>query len=125
MEGVIAVFIPIAFFLVAGAIVFLALYFHFRNRREAQITVRTAIEQGQELSPEVLEAIKPKTAERSKDADLRRGVVLIACGLGIGAFGVILGEQDAVRPLLGIGAAPFLVGLAFLCLWLFHKRYAD
>ena len=90
-EATLALMIPIFSvtlpFVLAGVIVGLVTYYQFRKRREVQETIRLAIEKGQELPTEFLETItRPKDPPR-KDRDLRRGVVLVAVGLGIAALG--------------------------------------
>jgi hypothetical protein len=52
---------------------------------------------------------------------MRRGVIAISLGVGFAAFGLLLGEEDAVRPFLAIGAFPFLIGVAYLGLWKFRE----
>jgi hypothetical protein len=112
-------FVPISMFVSLAVIVSLYFYFRFKTRREFQQTLRSAIENGQALTPEVLDRLgEPK---RGRGADLRRGVIAMAIGLGFAAFGAILGEEDAVQPLLAIGAFPFVVGLAYLGLWKFRE----
>lgn len=120
--GIFSVTMP---FLLAGGIVGFVTYFRYRRRREVQETIRIAIEKGQELPTEFLETISsPKNEPRpKKDQDLRRGVVLIAVGLGIGAFGYLVGEDDAVGPLMGIGSIPLLIGLALTALWVLRTRH--
>ena len=49
-------------------------------------------------------------------------MVSVALGLGIGSFGLLLGESDAVRPFIAIGNVPLLVGLAMIGLWKFGPR---
>ncbi len=126
-EGTLALMIPIFSvtmpFLLAGGIVGFVTYFRFRRRREVQETIRIAIEKGQELPTEFLETISSPKQEPKKDQDLRRGVVLIAVGLGIGAFGFLVGEADAVGPLMGIGSIPLLIGLALTALWILRTRH--
>ena len=46
----------------------------------------------------------------------------IGIGLGFVIFGLTLGEEDAVRPLMAIGAFPFLLGVAYLGLWKFSSK---
>lgn len=104
-------------------IVALTTYYSFRKRREVQETIRLAIEKGQELPTEFLETISSPKERPRKDQDLRRGIVLIAVGVGIAAFGFLVGEDDAMRPLLGIGSIPFLIGLAFTALWVLRTRH--
>ena len=115
-------FIPITAFLSLAAVIVLFLHFRFRARFEYQKTVRAAIERGQQLSPEFLERLGENQLARSAHRDLRIGVTSMALGLSIASFGWLLGESDAVRPLLAIGNIPFLVGLALVGLWKFAPR---
>jgi hypothetical protein len=93
---------------VAAAII-LSLYFQFRARFE----VRAAIERGQPMSPEFLDRLGDARA-RGVLRDLRIGVTSMALGVSIALLGLLLGEDDAIRPLLAIGNIPFLVGLALV-----------
>lgn len=112
--------VPITMFVSVAVVFSLFFYFRFRVRRERQRTLRAVIEKGAELTPELLEQLgEPPPGGR---ADLRRGIIAIAIGLGFAAFGVILGEEDAVQPMLAVGAFPFLVGLAYLGLWMFREQ---
>ncbi len=119
----IPIVVPTVTMLVIGGTIALITYYRFRRRREVQETIRVAIEKGQELPTEFLETISSPKSRPKKDQDLRRGVVLIAVGLGIGAFGVLVGEDDAVGPLMGIGSIPFLIGLALTALWILRTRH--
>lgn len=119
----IPIVVPTVTMLVIGGIIVLITYFRFRRRREVQETIRIAIEKGQELPTEFLETISSPKNRPKKDQDLRRGVVLTAVGLGIGAFGFLVGEDDAVGPLMGIGSIPLLIGLALTALWILRTRH--
>ena len=119
----IPIVVPTVTMLVIGGIIMLITYFRFRRRREVQETIRIAIEKGQELPTEFLETISSPKNRPKKDQDLRRGVVLTAVGLGIGAFGFLVGEVDAVGPLMGIGSIPLLIGLALTALWILRTRH--
>lgn len=119
----IPIVVPTVTMLVIGGIIALITYFRFRRRREVQETIRIAIEKGQELPTEFLETISSPKDRPKKDQDLRRGVVLTAVGLGIGAFGFLVGEDDAVGPLMGIGSIPLLIGLALTALWILRTRH--
>jgi len=121
-EEIVALFIPIVLLIVVGVIAFTAIYFGFRSRKELQTTVRTAIEQGQELSTDVLATIAHEQKKRHKDADLRRGAVLIATGVGVAAFAWILWEEDATRARLGLSMIPLAVGIAMTLLWLIRRH---
>jgi len=122
--GAIAVFIPIALAICVSVVVLVFLFLRYRTRYDYQQTVRLAVEKGQQLTPEFLERLAERAIkqERNPNRDLRFGVVAIAIGLAIGSFGLILGEPDAVRPLIGVGNLPFLVGVAMLALWKFAPR---
>lgn len=123
-EEVFAVFIPIVMFIAIAVVLCVYVYMRHRTSEAVQKTVQTAIEQGQQLTPEILERLGQAPQRRVSDdekPDLRRGVILITVGLGIAAFGMLVGEDEAVRPLLAIGALPFLVGVAYLGLWRFSK----
>lgn len=112
MEGAI---IPIAVFIAGAVIIFTIMYFKYKARSDLQVTIRQAIEKGNELTPELLERMSEPKQKTS--SDLRRGMIAIAIGIAFALFGIIIDEQDAVRPLIGIGMFPTLVGIAYLVLW--------
>jgi hypothetical protein len=122
--GVVAVFIPIAICICVSVVILVFLFLRYRTRYDYQRTVRLAVEKGQQLTPEFLERLAERAIkqERNPNRDLRFGTVAIAIGIAIGSFGLILGEPDAVRPLMGVGNLPFLVGVAMLALWKFAPR---
>ena len=99
------------------------MFFKFKKDRDIQNTLRTALEKGHEVPLELLEQISDPKVQPKKDQDLRRGVVLVAVGLGIGAFGYLVGEQDAFGPLAGIGSIPLLIGLGLTLLWVLRSRH--
>ncbi len=125
MEGF-EVLIPLAPFLMVVAIVVIPAWLKSRERREMQATLRSAIEKGQPLPPEVIETISkdnvkpPATAAR----DLRTGVILLSVAVGIAIFGyaVSFAEMDAYYPIVGIAAIPGMIGLAFIILSFFNKN---
>ena len=114
--------IPISLFIVMGMIFSLFFYFRHKTRQEIQTTIRTAIESGQELTPEVLERLSESL--NSKFGDLRRGVISIAIGIAFFFFAMIIGstEENARSPLMAISIFPFLVGIAYVGLWQFTKK---
>ena len=107
--------IPITMFIVIGVVFFTIAYFKYRSRQATQKTIRLALEKGNDLTPELLESLsEPKS---STSNDLRRGMISIAIGVGFSVFGFILDEDDAVRPLIGVGMFPIIIGIAYLTLW--------
>ena len=112
--------IPVVLFLTIGGVIALNFYFRYRTRQAVQQTIRAAIEQGQELTPEVLEGLTDSL--NSRNGDLRRGIISLTIGVAIFAFCMLLGKEDATAPLTAIAAFPFLIGIAYLGLWFFLKR---
>jgi hypothetical protein len=123
-----AVFIPISFFIMIISVVWLFQHFAMRKRMEAFQTLRLAIEKGQPVTPETLEAMARLS---SPIADLRRGVVFVAIALGFALFATIIswgrpaGEeewQEVMRALYAVATFPLSIGLAFLGLHFFANE---
>ena len=114
--------IPISLFFAIALVITIYFYFRFKGRAEYQQTVRTVIEKGLQLTPEFLEKLADRPNVQPKHWDLRLGVLAVALGIGIAAFGLVLGERDAIRPLLAVGNVPVLIGLALIGLWKFMPR---
>ena len=91
MEDFIPVVAILAVFGTITAIAFGPTYLKFRERREMQETVRRAIDKGQELPPEMVEAMTKDVTKNlpSRTRDIRRGIIWLATGIGIAAFGLI------------------------------------
>ncbi|WP_439471239.1 DUF6249 domain-containing protein [Brevundimonas sp.] len=114
------------------AIVFGPIYLKFREKREMQETLRHAIDKGQELPAEVIDALTKDVSRRlpSRTKDIRTGIIWLAVGIGLAAFGLITGSSfgndwdgnhiDA--GLLGISAIPTTIGLAFIALSFFNPN---
>ena len=118
-EDILAISIPIVMTIVIGLVTWAYFHFRYKTRARAQETIQAALEKGQELTPELLDRMTgPKPKE---DSDLRRGLIAIAIGVAFAVLGIIIGEQDAIGPLIGVGAFPFLVGVAYLVMWRLGK----
>ena len=113
------------------AIVFGPSYLKSRERREIQTTVRHAIDKGQELPPELIDAMTRDVASKlpSRTRDLRRGVIWLAVGIGLAAFGYLsnLGWNDhdlegAAGAMMGLAAIPATIGIAFIVLSFFNPN---
>lgn len=113
-------------------------YLKSKERREMQETVRRAIDKGQPLPPEVIEVMSKDVSKNlpSRTRDIRRGIIWLATGLGIAAFGAVNAmlfnqtghgwdrEEGIVfsgAP-LAIAAIPVTIGLAFIVLSFFNKN---
>ena len=118
------ILIPIALFAMIAAIVIVPRYFKSLERQKMTETVRLAIEKGQPLPPEVIEALTSRSqAVASPSRDLRRGATLVAVALGLIALGVIIGIQHGqpLHPLIGVAAIPGFVGLALIAIYFLEK----
>lgn len=108
--------VPSVLFISIAIVVALFFYFRSRARREMQMTLRAAIDKGQELTPDVIERLGTPAA--AKDRDLRRGIIGLAIGFGFVALGFAVPDDEALQVMLGLSAFPIALGLGFL---LMHK----
>ncbi len=113
------------------AIIFGPSYLKSREKREVQQTVRHAIDKGQDLPPELIDAMTKDVASKlpSRTRDLRRGVIWLAVGIGFAAFSYLsnLGwsdhdMQEATSAMFGLAAIPATIGLAFIVLSFFNPN---
>ncbi len=121
------VLVPLAPFIMVATIVVVPAWLKSRERREMQETVRTAIEKGQPLPPELIEALTkeiklPKVS--SAQRDIRIGVILLAVGGGLALLGLALRAvaDEAFYALVGSAAIPAAIGVAFVILSFFNPN---
>ncbi len=119
MESIRDLVIPLASIVSLPIVFCVAFYYRYRTRKDLQETLRRAIEQGTELTPETLERLGGPAP--GKDLDLRRGVIASAAGIGLVIFSFVFVDADAegMRGLRATGALVLVVGLAFIGLWRF------
>jgi hypothetical protein len=134
MEDFIPLFAIFAVFGTITAIIVGPTYFKSRERQEMQATVRAAIDKGQPLPPEVIEALGKEATKNipSRTRDIRRGIIWLAVGIGMAAFSLIndlrgFGDDWNDGPnfdggLMGMAAIPVTIGLAFIVLSFFNKN---
>ena len=114
-----AVVIVAIIFGTIAALAIVPIYFRSLERKRLQETLRAAIDKGQPLPPEVVEALTSDVKLRPKPSpqrDLRVGIIWVGVAVGIAALGIALSfdEPDATYPLLGVAAFPGFIGLAFI-----------
>ena len=118
-----AIWVPISMFAGLTLIISLFFWFRFRARSEMQQTIRSAIDKGQELSPELVESLGT-SQKRSKYKDLRNGMIWLAVGAGTALFGVAMGqvEEEVTAIMAGVSAMPFMIGIAYVIMWRVTER---
>ncbi len=114
-------------FAMIAAVVIVPRWIKSREREQLQATLRLAIEKGQPLPPEVIDAIsRDARPAPSAGRDLRRGVVwlciagaFVACGYAANYWGD--GDTEGFGVLIGLAAFPGFIGLAFLIMGLMNR----
>jgi hypothetical protein len=102
-------------------------YLRSQERQKLQDTLRAAIERGQPLPPDVVQAmtsdVKPLRSLPSPSRDLRTGIVWLGVAIGLAVMGIAIGfeEPDATYPMLGVAAFPAFIGLAFVAMYFVSK----
>jgi len=123
MEGTIAVLIPFGFMAMIAAIVIVPRYFRSVERQKMAELMRAAIEHGQPMSPEVMDALSTSAGKAvmppTPSRDLRTGLIWIGVAVGLACLGwaVSFEDPDALFPFLGFAAFPAFIGAAFIVMW--------
>jgi hypothetical protein len=127
MEAFMGIMVPISLFAMIAAIVIVPRYFKSLERQKVADTLRAAIEKGQPLPPEIVDAIARDTKlPPSPSRDLRTGIIWLGVAVGLAAFGIAIGfeEPDATFPMIAFAAFPGFIGLAFIVLGLINRTKA-
>lgn len=112
MEGLVALLIPIVALLGITFILAYVAKIRHATRKEMQETIRTALDKGQELSPEVIEQLSgPK---KGRAHNLKIGIIWIAVALGTVAFGFGIPDDEATHIFAGMAAIPLFIGLGYV-----------
>jgi uncharacterized membrane protein len=117
--------VPVTIFVMIAAVVIVPRYFKSKEREQMQATIRAAIERGQPLPPELIEAMTRNVRPRpSSSSDLRAAIVWLAWGLGIAGFFVAGSYEwsNEMLPLAYIGAIPLFIGAAYLVMALLNAK---
>lgn len=126
------VFIVFTIFASIVAVVVGPSYLKSRERREMQLTVRHAVDKGQTLPPELIDAMTKDVQKNlpSRTKDIRKGVLSLAAGVGIAGFGLVVEGTSHIwggngqGALLGIACIPSAIGVAFIILGFFNPNKA-
>ena len=118
--------VGVVFWMAMAVIVFITVWGKRAAERERQLTLRAAIERGQQIDPAMIEKImagqqKPK---QSQFGLLIGGVVVSFAGVGLVLMGLILGAEDpeVLKGLLGSGVLVAMVGAGLVVAHVLQRR---
>ena len=112
--------VPIVMFMGMTAVFIALFWFRYKARSDMQSTFRSALDKGQELTPEIIDRLgHPKAPE---DKDMRLGVIWLSLAAGLVLIGFAVPEPEALRGLLAGAALPFCIGVAYILLHKFTSR---
>lgn len=114
--------IPITMFLGLTVVISLFFWFRYRARGDLQATIRTAIDKGQELTPELIDRLGSPPAPKDRDLRLALIWLAIAVGLALCGFAVPDPSGHAFQGTLAGAAFPFAIGVAYLIMWRYTER---
>jgi hypothetical protein len=123
MPAIIGTLIPFGFFAMIAAIVIVPRYFRSQERQKMAELMKAAIEHGQQVSPEVMDALSTSAGKAvitpAPARDLRTGLVWLGVAVGLACMGwaISFEEPDALFPMVGISAFPAFIGAAFIVMW--------
>ena len=107
--------IPIILFMVIGFTVLGYFYWNSRNRQAIMDTVQKAMDNGKELTPELL--IQMGAAVNPRARDLRRGIVIFSIGVATLLCSLFFIDTDVVSGLRAGSMFPLMIGAGFLLVW--------
>lgn len=111
--------IPIIMFIVLGIVILGYYYWNHKNRETIMATVQKAMDQGKELTPELL--MQLGAAVNPKIRDLRRGIVFLSLGIAGLLCSLFFDVADVVNGIRAGSVFPLMLGLGFLLVWKLNK----
>lgn len=96
-------------------IVAIALHSSVKKRHMTHETINNYVQAGKDIPAEVLQGLQKQEDPKS---NLHKGLVMIAIGLGIIGFFIIIDSYKAV----GLGLIPLFIGLAQLLVWKLESK---
>ena len=114
------VLIPFVVFASIAIIAIASFQYSYKKRRTIYDTINVAIEKTGTVDPALVEAITRDNI--GPNADLRRGIILLAVAGAFAILGFSVGEEEAIRPMLGVASFPGLVGFAYIVFHFFAPR---
>ncbi len=119
------IMIPLTVF--ASLAITIISYFSFSHKNKVATlkTIEKAVENGTNLTPELLEKLSnTKAAQPAKVKDLRRGIWMLALGVACFVASFMFSDSEPQEVFRVIGIFPAFLGAGFLLVWKLN-RYQD
>ena len=111
--------IPIVMFIVIGFAVLGYFYWNHKNRASIMETVQKAIDQGSELTPELMTQLG--AAGNPRIRDMRRGIIFLALGIAGLLCSLFFADANVVNGIRAGSVFPLMLGIGFLLVWKLNK----
>jgi hypothetical protein len=108
-------FIPMVLFVVIGFTMVGFFYWNHKNRLAIMETVQKAIDNGSELTSDLL--IKLGAAANPRARDLRRGIVILSIGVAGLLCSLFFNDAEVVSGVRAGSMFPLMMGIGFLLVW--------
>jgi len=112
--------IPITLFIVIGLTTAAYFYWNNRNRQSIMDTVQKAMDNGKELTPELL--IQLGAAVNPRARDLRRGIVILFLGIATVLCSMFFNDPEVVSGIRAGSMFPLMVGAGYLLVWKLNSK---
>ena len=116
MEGIL---VPIALFAMLAIVIPAYFYWNHKNRVSIMDTVQKAIDQGKDLTPDLLMSLG--AAINPKMRDLRRGVVFLSLGVAGLLCSLFFNDAEVVNGIRAGSVFPLMLGVGFMVVWKMNK----
>jgi len=111
--------IPITMFIVIGCGLLAYFYWNYQNRVTIMKTVEKAMDQGKELTPELL--VQLGAAGNPRIRDMRRGVVFLSLGVAGALCSLFFTDPEVVNGIRAGTVFPVMLGIGFLIVWKLNR----
>ncbi len=119
------IMIPFVVFGSLAAVIISYFSYAHKNKVATLNTIEKAVENGTNLTPELLEKMsQSKAAQPPKVKDLRRGVILASIGLAGFVSSFMFSDPEPQEVFRILSMLPFFMGAGFLLVWKLN-RYED
>jgi len=113
----VAILVPLMVFASIVLVIATPFYFKHRNQRVVYDAIKTTIEKTGTADPKLIAAITKDNI--GPNADLRRGILLVALAVALIGFGLIADDEF---PFAGAALFPGLIGIAYIVFHYFFPR---